>query len=213
MKITAIILVLSLLPIAYAHETAEKSPYPGFRPDSESGAAFVAGIKTAVMRVYPTIIRTPTNTYFSIESQQQIVKFINDSKFTTVTTDSSKVDPGELKGAAQFEWFMNDMAVIGKAIQSRAIDDDYILVMEVLFPPARGNRQSVFGIHLIILNAEGENAFSFLLNSHHQMFVDADMIVDDLSEKSRAELIRKATEVGLQALVLQMRQETASKDE
>ena len=213
MKFTAIILVLALLPIAHAHETAEKSPYPGFRPDCESGLAFVAGIKTALMRVYPTVIRTPTNTYFSIESQQQIVEFLNESNFITVKSDSSKVDPGELKGAAQFEWFMNDMAVIGKAIQSRGIADDYILVMEVLFPPTRGNRQSVFGIHLIILNAEGENAFSFLLNSHHQMFVDADMVVDDLSEKSRAELIRKATEVGLQALVRQMRLEADSKEE
>jgi hypothetical protein len=212
-KFTAIILLLALAPIAQAHETAEKSPHPGFRPECESDAAFVAEIKTADMRVYPTIIRTPTNTYFSSESQQQIVVFLNDNKVTTATSDSSKIDPGKLKGAAQFDWFMNDMAVIGKAIKSRAVDEDYILVMEVLFPPMHGNRQAVFGIHCIILDAEGENAFSFLLNSHHQMFVDADLVVDDLSEKSRAELVSKATGVGLEALVGQIRLETLSQDE
>jgi hypothetical protein len=69
----------------------------------------------------------------------------------------------------------------------------------------RGDRQMVFGVHCIILNAKGENAFSFLLNSHHQIFTDAEMVADDRTEKSRNELIRKATEIGLEALVQQIK--------
>ena len=76
--------------------------------------------------------------------------------------------------------------------------------MEVLFPPIRGSSQAVFGIHCIILDNRGENAFSFLLNSHHQMFVDAKLTADDLSDESRTALIRKATDVGMQALAGQL---------
>jgi hypothetical protein len=37
------------------------------------------------------------------------------------------------------------------------------------------------------------------------MLVDADLIADDISEQSRADLVEKATAVGLRALTLQIR--------
>jgi len=195
-----------------AHETDEKTPDPGFRPECKLSSAFVAEVNSATVLVYPTVVRSPTNTAFSTEAQQQVVAFLNDEGITKAVPDTGTIDPGELKGRGQFDWFQNDMSVIGQEVQKQKIDEKYILVMEVLFPPQRGNRLSVFGIHCLVLDAEGKNAFSFLLNSHHQMFIDADMVVENSSEQSRAQLIQKATAVGMQALVLQLHNEKMHKD-
>ena len=191
-----------------ADEAEEINPSPGFRPECELASAFIADVKTSTVRVYPTIIRSPTNTTYSAESQQQVVAFLNGKKIIKAVSNEEKVDPGELQGRGQFDWFQNDMATIGREVKSQGIDEDYILVMEVLFPPQRGNRQSVFGIDCIVLDAEGSNGFSFLLNSHHQMFVEADLVADEVSEQSRAALVEKATAVGLEALVAQIQNET-----
>lgn len=191
-----------------ADETNEKSPYPGFRPESALDSAFIAEIKTATVAVYPTIIRTPTNTTFSADSQKQIVAFLNGRQITKAVSNDNPIDPGEIKGQGQFNWFENDMAVIGAEVQKQGLEEKYAVAMEVLFPPTRGDRQAVFGIHCIILDRQGGNAFSFLLNSHHQIFCDADMVANDLSEQSRAALIKKATAAGLEALDQQIKLET-----
>lgn len=204
--VTTLAFVALSLPLS-ANETQEKVPAPGYRPECERTTSFAADITTASIRVYPTILRTPTNTTFSTESQQQIVAYLNDNKITKALADDSCIDPGELKGMGQFQWFQNDSEVIGKELQTRKISEPYILVMEILFPPMPDNRMMVFGIHCIVLDRKGENVFSFLLNSHHQMFVDAKMMANDSSEKNREELIRKATQVGLDALALQLQQE------
>ena len=206
---SAIMLALAALCLSLpAHETEEKSPYPGFRPECERAPAFIADVKTATVRVYPSVIRTPTNTTYSAASQQQVVAFLNEEKITRAVADDIPVEVGEIQGRGQFDWFQNDMATIGQEVESRGVDADYVLVMEVLFPPQRGSRQSVFGIHCIVLNTEGQNAFSFLLNSHHQMFVDAKMTGEGESDQVRNELIKKATAVGLEALAAQIQPQT-----
>ena len=196
--------LIALCPSSRTDEREEKSPYPGFRPECEGAAAFVSDVKNAETAVFPTIIRTPTNTTFSTDSQQQIVSFLNHKKVTRAAPDRRELSPGDIKGRGQFDWFQNDMAVLGSELRKQKIEADYVMVMEVLFPPTRGNRQEVFGVHCILLNDEGGNVFSFLLNSHHQAFVDAGMAAEDQSEKSRSELIMKATAVGLEALVQQI---------
>ncbi|NNJ69797.1 MAG: hypothetical protein HKP10_00750 [Kiritimatiellales bacterium] len=199
-QIVGTVVALALCQPISADETKEKTPHPGYRPESELAADFIRTVTTAAVRVYPTIIRTPTNTFFSTESQEQIVEFLNRKKITKAIPADRSIDPGELKGRGQFDWFTNDETVIGNEVKKERIREQYALVMEVLFPPQRGNRQSVFGIHCIVLDTEGRRAFSFLLNSHHQMFVDTNMVADDLSNESRAELVHKATALGLDAL-------------
>ncbi len=205
---TRVIIALALASFTLAlpaHETKEKTPAPGFRPESELASAFVADVKTATIRVYPTIIRTPTNTTFSMESQQQVVAFLSEKEIAKAVSDTNTIDPGEFKGRGQFDWFQNDMAVIGQNVQKKKIDEKYAIVMEVLFPPQRGNNQTVFGIHCIILDTAGQNVFSFLLNSHHQMFVDAAMHIEEGTTETRAVLIRQATAVGMEALLRQLK--------
>jgi hypothetical protein len=202
-SVTVLAAMALCLPLK-GHETAEKSPDPGFRPECEKASTFIADVKTATVQVHPSIVRTPTNTTFSTKSQQQVVAFLNAEKITKAVPDKMEFDVGEIKGRGQFDWFQNDMETIGREVKSLEAEADYILVMEVLFPPERGNRQSVFGIHCMILDTEGQNVFSFLLNSHHRMFADAQMQGEGDAGPVRDALVEQATAVILSALVQQI---------
>ena len=175
--------------------------HPGFRPESELAAAFLESVKSAKVAVYPVIIRTVAGTSYSEDSQKQVVSMLNEKQVTAAVAKADTIDPGELKGEGQLALFQNDLKTIAEQLKGFDSDADYSLVMEVLFPPLR---PAVFGIHCYVYDRQGENAFSFLLNSHHKLFVDADMTAEDSSEASRAEMMEKATKVGVTALMQQI---------
>jgi len=187
------------------HETEEKMPDPGFRPESEHADAFLAAVTTATIRVYPTIVRTRKGTTFSAASQRQIVTFITSQNVARVSTAPKPIDPGKLEGTFQWEIFQNDMKTIEKAVKTSKSGSDYTLVMVFLVTPIPSGGIAVGGIHCYILDAQGENAFSFLLNSHHEQFVEAKLQSDDASEAGMARLAEKSTLVGLRALQGQIR--------
>jgi hypothetical protein len=54
-----------------------------------------------------------------------------------------------------------------------------------------------------IVNEAGENAFSLLLNEHHQMFAEAGLVAGD-SQAARDAMIENATRVAMQALNQQL---------
>jgi hypothetical protein len=202
LQVPAVVCLAVLAFASCAHEAEEKIPDPGFRPHSEYAPAFLEALETDAIAVYPSIIRTVDGTYHSAESQQKIVSLLKEKKIAAAVAQTSAIDPGALKGQSQWDIFQNDMRTIAEQLKSRNSDAAYNLIMEFLFPP--GN-QSVFGIHCYVLDQQGENAFSFLLNSHHKLFVDANLSAEDSSEASRAILIDKAAQVGVTALLQQVK--------
>ena len=62
----------------------------------------------------------------------------------------------------------------------------------------------VWGIEVYVLDRYGRNAFSFLLNEHHEMFVDAKLQARNSTEAARTQMIADATMVGLSALQKQI---------
>ena len=174
---------------------------PAYRPVSEYSGTFLNTVKEAKVSVYPSLIRTLEGTSYSKASQQQIVSLLNANKVTHAVTAATNLDPGQLKAAAQWDIFVNDMHSISDTLRSQKADANYSLVMEVVFPP--GN-QSVWGIHCYIFDLHGNNAFSFLLNSHHKLFSDAQLRARDASESAGARLVEKATSVGMSAFFQQL---------
>ena len=174
---------------------------PAYRPHSENSSAFLEALKRARLSVYPSIVRTIEGTSYSTKSQQQIIERLREAQLTTLVEEKNQLDPGKLTGKSQWEIFINDKQGIVEDMQRQGVKGDYSLVMEILFPP--GN-QEVFGIHCYVLDSQGENAFSFLLNSHHQLFSDAKLRADDASLASRELLIEKATRVGVSAFIQQV---------
>ncbi len=193
----AILILSGCTPTVDSHQIS-----PAYRPDSENALSFLQQLNTVNLAIYPSIIRTLDGTSFSTQSQQQIIELLNEAQVTKVVAKSKRIDLGELKGKSQWEMFVNDKQSIVEHLKQLRPDTQYSLIMEFLLPP--GN-ESIFGIHCYIIDQEGENAFSFLLNSHHQLFVDAKLIAGDSSAASLALLIEKATQVGVSAFIQQVR--------
>lgn len=202
-QITLVVLVGVLALPAFAHETQEKVEDPGFRPESEQASAFIASFENATIAVYPSIIRKAERTAYSYTSREQIVASLKQEGSITAVVANSRINMGVLQGRSQWIWFQNGIEAVSREVQKKARDVDYSVAMEFIFPP--GN-QYVFGVHVYILDRNGENAFSFLLNSHHRSFVDADMVVKNSSEAAHTRVIDKATQLGLASLRAQLEQ-------
>lgn len=202
-RIALAALLLGLSQSVAAHETAEKIADPGFRPESEHAAAFLDALDSATIAVYPTIIRRANRTANSYESRDQIVAFLNEHDVVRAVQGSKRVDLGKLPRMSQWDLFTSDMQRIGASAKGRRADAQYHLFMEILLPVSDGE---VFGVECYILDSDGNNAFSFLLNSHHQMFVEASLFAKNSSEAARSQLLEKASLLGVTALQAQIEQ-------
>lgn len=200
-RLALLALTVIAMPVP-AHEPAETIPYPGYRPASEYAADFLDSVGTAEIAVLPTIVRRIERSAHSFESQDEIVVFLNEAGVGTAVSKPLRIDLGPLRRPTQWEVYQYGVASIGTKLEGYGTGADYVIVMELLVP---GN-QSVGGIEVYVMDQSGRNAFSFLLNSHHKMFVDAELYARNASEKARAEMIRNATRVGLTALMSQIEQ-------
>jgi len=63
---------------------------------------------------------------------------------------------------------------------------------------------TVHVIQCYILDSDGEDAFSFLLNSHHELFANAQQEIAAETAKSRDELIGKGADLIIKALEYQL---------
>lgn len=194
----AICLVASSLAVL-AHEAEITTADPGFRPPSEYAPAFLESLDTATIAVYPTIVRRADRTAHSFASQSQIIDMLNNEKIMTAVAARRRIDLGRLlgTGSSQWELFENDMQRVAEALQKQGSDAQYHLVMEFLLPVSD---QQIFGVHCYVLDQQGQSAFSFLLNSHHQLFVDANLMAANSSEEARSNMLTRATQVGVTAL-------------
>lgn len=99
----------------------------------------------------------------------------------------TRFDMGQLQGMSQWEMFQSSMTTIGRQLSDREVQEDYVIVVEILLPPTRPEAKelSVFGVHCFVLEPDGANAFSFLLNSHQKTFNDANLRTSDLTAKGK----------------------------
>jgi hypothetical protein len=191
---------LALLPAA-AHEAQQTIPEPGFRPPSEYAPAFVEAVGGMSIEVLPTLVRRIDRTALSFTSQRDIVDFLNSQGIATATARPDRLDLGPLRRDSQWNLFQQGLSAVSGVAVSRDSDADYLLLMEILVP----GDEEVFGIEVYIVDAQGRNAFSYLLNSHHQMFAEA-RLTAGASEAARQKMIADATRTGLLALQPQMRE-------
>ncbi|MGB5543220.1 MAG: carbohydrate binding domain-containing protein [Gammaproteobacteria bacterium] len=205
-----LVVLLCLYSASQAHEQAEALTEPGYRPGSSLSTVFVSEVATAEIAVFPTIVRTPHMSRYSIASRQRVVEFLNKNGLGRGTAADIEFDMGTVEARSQYEMFLNTMETIGEQLSEYKRQVDYVMVLEVLFPPARSGTNEVFGIHCFVLAPDGTNAFSFLLNSHHKAFVDASLRTSDMTAKGRERLAIKSTGVALTALKEQIEQASGS---
>jgi len=207
MKATTFITVLalgfsgSLSCLAAEREVAA----PGFRPESELANTFSRGIKRSKVAVFPTVIRTFEGITYSEASQKQIRRFLEDRSFGATLHSNLKIDLSGAEGKYQFALFKSGMESFRRQMHDpNAPDADYYLLVEILVTPFRNGGMGAGGLHCYILDGKGGNAFSFLLNSHHEIFVDANLKTDDTSSIGMASLVLKGTTAIMSALEIQI---------
>lgn len=179
----------------------------GFRPQSDLADTFLDQLDSSRIAVLPAVIRTKTTTTTSEAPQKAAVEFLKAHKLGIPEIRKLELNLGDLNenSHGQFQWFQNDEARLGEIVKAQS-GADYYLTLEFLVPKRPSGDIAVFGIHIYVLDANGSNAFSFLLNSHHKMLVDADLTSVDSSEQGYEALVLKATPVALDALLEQVKQ-------
>jgi hypothetical protein len=195
-------LIATLLVSGGTFSSAADSPRtpdaPGFRPESEFADTFLEHLDSTRIAVLPTVIRTKTTTTFSEASQKAVVDLLKEHKLGVPEALKMELDMGELKGRSQFDWFRNDEMRLGEIVKTQS-GADYFVALEFLVPKAPSGEIAVFGVHIYVLDANGENAFSFLLNSHHKTLVEARLTSADSSAQGREALVLKGSNVALDA--------------
>ncbi len=203
--VAACCLFLLALPVV-ADEHGTPGPSPGFRPYSKDATAFVDALDDTTISVYPTIVRRSNRTAYSFASRAQIIALLSEQEIAAASSDNHRVDLIDLSALqAQSQWdlFVSDMQRISEDVKARQPSSEYHFFLEFLLPVSD---QNIFGIQFYILDKQGNNAFSFLLNSHHRLFVDANLTARDTSEEARSEMLARATKAAVNALKTQIEQ-------
>ena len=206
--------LLSILTSA-GDEAKEKLDAPGFQPKSELAQTFLQKAPSSSISVLPTIARTRAGLLHSTTDQKAIISHLTKHNLGKPKRATSKIQLGEPKGKFQFDLFNQDLKTIGAAVKELG-GADYFIVIEHLVTPTPKGEIAIGGIHVFVLNAKGENAFSFLLNSHHKIFVDANLRTSKTGDEGHDFLTAKGTAVALSALTAQIRSaksKTASEEE
>ncbi len=183
-----------------AHEAAQPNPAPGFRPPSEYSEIFLDDLDTATIAVLPTVVRRKQRSAVSFTSQAKISEFLEKEGIATCIKKQRRIKMLPLQPVSQWDLFQYGLDTVATALDGYDTGADYTLVMEMLLPADN----VVWGIEIYVLDRDGHNAFSFLLNEHHEMFAKAKLAASGSSEKARTQMIDDATAVGLTALQQQI---------
>jgi hypothetical protein len=175
---------------------------PAFRLVSMFDQAFIKSYKAAKFSIYPTITRAIDTITWSKLLSEEFAENLKRDENLNIQLNENLINPGELMGQGQFGFFTYDMVRLGNEIKMKKDNIDYCIIPEIVFEPIRNGTLFVFGIHIFILNNEGENVFSFLLNSHHELFAEAKLYAYNPNENDLEELKKRSLEVGLNAFKL-----------
>jgi len=176
----------------------------GYRPGSPLEQDFVDRFGRAEIAVFPTAFRDPGLVGYSTASRQLIVDYLNEHNLAVARAMDLDLALEKPVRRPQFELFTDSLDKIGSRVAAAPLSADYALGLEVVFPPVMKGRIEVFGIHMFVLTPGGEDAFSFLLNSHHPSFNAAKLYTSDASAQGREKLVMKSTMVALEALEAQV---------
>ncbi|MCE2611569.1 carbohydrate binding domain-containing protein [Flavobacteriaceae bacterium D16] len=187
---------------SYSKSLNKKINIPAFRPDPAPEKAFINSYKESTITVYPTIVRKIDTTTWSKVLSEVFVQNLKRDENLNLRLSENTLDPGEIMGKSQFQFFMYDMVRLGNEIKMKKKNTDYCVIPVILLEPERQGTLFVFGIHIFILDNEGENVFSFLLNSHHELFNEAKLYAYNPNEKNMEALKQRCLEVAARAFEL-----------
>ncbi len=202
----AIILMGILFINTYTHKSSFPVPDPGYRPlsDAKSEHIFRRGVGTIEITVFPTVIRYFNSTTYDESSMKRIGAFLEHNKIAQAHYSDHEVNLSNSVSPVQWELFQNSILQFSKHLKASSVNRQYALLVEILVTPKKVSGEAIGGVQCYILDSFGKNVFSFLLNSHHQLFYEAQLSSNGTTEEEKVRLIEKTIEVVLKALRLQL---------
>jgi hypothetical protein len=130
---------------------------------------------------------------YDAESALVLQSFLLDREYASVEVSRDPLLVPEPSGG-QGRVMENGLATFGSYLREHPISTDLAVMVELIVTSLEwdDDGQGVWAIQCYILDSEGDDAFSFVLNSHWALFNDADMFSDNRSDSARAELVSKA---------------------
>lgn len=167
--------------------------------ESDKYKQFYNSLKEKGITIFPGVVRDDDGTTYDLASRDTIASLFQNRGVSSVQIADQGVDLGGVEGLnAQWALFERSMSLFSDYLKANAIDSGYALMPEYVV----GGTINV--IQCYILDSDGEDAFSFLLNSHQKLFTDAQQKIDEEGLESRDELVGKGSDVIIIALQHQL---------
>ena len=206
--VVIVVLIAMVGVIVSANESTQLLNDPGYRPPSEDNAevVFRKNLGNTTITIFPTVVRTYKGIVYDKSSRAAIKDFLNKEKIAVASLSEEEMNLGKSDPENKTQWgvFQGSISIFGEHLKEKRIETKYAAVMEFLVTPRRSGGEAIGGIQCYILDSEGKNVFSFLLNSHHRLFTEAGLKTDMVSTEGQTELLRKGTEVVIEALRQQL---------
>ncbi len=165
--------------------------------ESDKYKRFYHSLKEKGIAIFPGVVKDDNGTTYHLPSRDTIASFFQNRGVSSAHLADQKVDLGGLEGInGQWALFERSMSLFSDNLKANPMDSGYALMAEYVV------NKTIHVIQCYILDSHGEDAFSFLLNSHHKLFVDARLETEAV--ESRDELIGKGTDVVIKALQYQL---------
>jgi len=166
--------------------------------ESDKYKQFYHSLKEKGITVFPGVVKNDDGTTYHLASRDTIASFFQNRGVSNVYLADGEVSLGGLEAInSQWALFERSMPLFSDYLKANPIDSGCALVAEYVAD------ETINVIQCYILDSDGEDAFSFLLNSHHKLFADAQQEIDAETVESRDELIGKGTDVIIKALQYQ----------
>ena len=164
--------------------------------ESDRYKRFYNNLKEKGIAVFPGVVEDDDGTTYHLASRDTIASFFQNRDVLSVHLVGQEVDLAGLEGLnGQGALFERSMSLFSDHLKANPIDSGYALMAEYAV------NETIHVIQCYILDSDGEDAFSFLLNSHHKLFADARRETEAV--ESRDELIGRGTDVIIKALQYQ----------
>ncbi len=198
-KINAVIMFIALI-------VSTSVTFGVYRPPSAPGCdkLFQNGLGKIRITVFPTIVRSFNWTIYDQQSSKKIGSFFETNNLAKVHYSDKKINMNKSTSRGQWNLFQTSMSLFADYLKTHPVNTEYALVVECLVSQKPSVGEFVGGIQCYVLDSNSSNAFSFLLNSHHPLFIEAQLKTGNATTESRNELIKKSTEVVIKAFQHQL---------
>lgn len=201
---------LGILLLQFIFTACLYAEQAGYRPgeDQEKINQFVNEFESHKILCFPVIYRS-SEFYRTVEnSDEHIAEFFSGwDLYPELQYCPDAPDFSETMFPTQWAVFEANRSIFSEFLQDLDDSWDYGMILEILMTNTPSGGQAVGGIQCYILDDQGEDVFSFLLNSHHDLFNEANLSISTADSAEIEKLAFTSIYTALKALKIQIEEQ------